>query len=586
MRALRALVLAALGAAWAPAQFLPVGNVNTLIVSPDGALLAGTPGGVFRSSDAGRHWVRTGLIAVNTLALGPEGSVFATTLSGLARSVDGGLSWTESRALNCTYVLAVAPQSASTLYAGTCGQGVFKSTDAGRTWKPVPAGMVPNAVVWDLAFDPTDSNTLYAATGKGIFKSTDAGQHWQTSGDSEGLWTYCVAIDPGNRLHLYAGTNGRGILQSTDAGEHWTRTNSRTIVKHLAIDAAHPDAVYAATQGSGLLKSSDAGRSWARLASGVPDGLVSVLHVTIDAKDPRSVYAGTFGYGVFHSTDAGATWTPLNVGLQSAGILAVAVDPVQSNIVYAGTDSLGIFQSMDGGATWTRRNSRYPGGGKVRALGISAAWPVPRVYASDLGAGTLVTSDAGESWTRTSWTRHWLPQPSNWPDTPSSLAFDPAHAEVIYAAVYAGGVFQSVDGGQSWTAINNGFPNLRIDCVIVDPADANRLFAVGTQSIYRSDDRGQSWTRTPAPAIIRALAIGGEGATAGVWYAGGFGMFKSLDAGQTWTAVDSGLPRPLLVRSLAVDPKASGTVYAGTEGSGLYKTTDGGKSWTALGVAR
>jgi photosystem II stability/assembly factor-like uncharacterized protein len=71
----------------------------------------------------------------------------------------------------------------------------------------------------------------------------------------------------------------------------------------------------------------------------------------------------------------------------------------------------------------------------------------------------------------------------------------------------------------------------------------------------------------------------------GVWYAGGRGMYKSTDAGRTWTTVDTGLPRPVLIRCLAVDPKHPDTVYAGSEGSGMYKTVDGGKTWKAVGVA-
>lgn len=580
MRPFWLFTLAALAAAGAPAQFLPVGDVSAIVVSSGGAgtLLAGTSAGVFRSADGGRQWSRAGLASIDAFAAGPAGTVYAATSFGIAKSTDGGLSWVEGHK-GCAHTIAVSPHNPSVLYADTCGSGILKSTDAGGTWTAVNNGMAPKAVVWGIAVDSTDDAIVFAATGKGIFKSTDAGQSWQSTTSD---WTYCVAFDPGDDRHLLAGTSGRGVFESTDGGTTWTPVASagRVTIGHLVIDAADPATIYAVTDGRGVLKSSDRGRTWAPSNGGLPAGRLRVLRLAMDPRDHRSLYAGTYGFGMYHSADGGATWMPLNTGLQSAGILAVAVDPVQSNVVYAGTDSLGVFRSADGGATWMQVPNSL-GRGLMRAIGISAASPVPRLYVADLNSGVFTSPNRGETWARAPWATAWIAKPVQWPNLPSAIACDPTRPDVLYVSVYSAGIFKSADGGRTWTAINQGIENLKINSVILDPAEPLRLLAVGFQAIYRSDDTGENWVRIRTPFYGRALAI-----APGVWYAGGMGMFKSEDSGLTWVPADRGLPRPVLVRSLAVDPSQPGTVYAGTEGSGLYKTTDGGQSWVPIGAPR
>jgi photosystem II stability/assembly factor-like uncharacterized protein len=240
---------------------------------------------------------------------------------------------------------------------------------------------------------------------------------------------------------------------------------------------------------------------------------------------------------------------------------------------------------LNGGVTWTGASTGFAGAGLIQSMAIAPASPSHRIYAADLNNGMFVSSDAGESWSHADWSRSWIAEPSTWANIPSALAFHPTRAEVVYAAVLGSGVFKSLDGGQSWKPMNTGLNSLNIDALVIDPANPETVFAAGGQAIYRSNDAGQTWTGIFTRFRVRALALGSDRSGAGDWYAGGAGMFKSSDGGHTWTAIDSGFTSPVLIRSLAIDPAHSEIAYAGTEGSGMYKTADGGKSWRLIGTA-
>jgi photosystem II stability/assembly factor-like uncharacterized protein len=147
------------------------------------------------------------------------------------------------------YALAVDPTTPTTLYAGTYGGGVFKSTDGGATWSAVNTGLT-NKSVWALAIDPTAPNTLYAGTYGGVFKSTNGGASW--SAVNSGLTNtavFALAIDPTDSNTLYAGTYGGGVFKSINGGTTWSATGAGpTNVLALAIDPSTPTTLYAGTK--------------------------------------------------------------------------------------------------------------------------------------------------------------------------------------------------------------------------------------------------------------------------------------------------------------------------------------------------
>jgi hypothetical protein len=280
---------------------------------------------------------------VQVLAIDPHtpSTLYAGTRGhGVYRSSDSGVSWS---AIGLTgsqvNALAIHPSTPSTLYAATNGDGVHQSTDSGANWSAINTGL-PNPYVLALAIDPRTPSTLYAGNNSGVFKSTSSGASWNTILPITGVTA--LAIDPRTPSTLYAGTvdiHGGGVFQSTDSGASWTALNGGLTngVALLAIDPSTPSTLYAAggwplcgfgCSGGGLFQSTDSGASWSAINTDL-----NVSALAIDPHTPSTLYAGTAG-GVFHSTDSGATWSVVNRGL-TVGVWALAIDPHTPSTLYA-----------------------------------------------------------------------------------------------------------------------------------------------------------------------------------------------------------------------------------------------------------
>ena len=279
--------------------------------------------------------------------------------------------------------LAIDPAQPGTLYAGTYGGGVFKSTDSGGTWAAVNAGLT-NSYVYALVIDPVSSATLYAGThGGGVFKSTDSGGTWAAV--NSGLANpsvFALAIDPTTSATLYAGTFDRGVFKSIDSGGTWAAVSmglGSPYVEALAIDPSTPTTLYAGTLGPQVYKSTDAGARWAGTGAGPNDywGYGSVFALAIDPVTPTTLYAGTH-YGLFKSTDGGGSWTAIITDLTTI-VLSLAIDPVNPGTLYAGTNGRGVFRSTNAGGTWSPFNAGL-GDSTVSALVVDPSTP-SHIYA-------------------------------------------------------------------------------------------------------------------------------------------------------------------------------------------------------------
>jgi hypothetical protein len=202
---------------------------------------------------------------------------------------------------NYGYVLAIDPSTPATVYAGTDGGAVFKSTNGGGNWTAMDTGLTSN-YGYVLAIDPSTPATVYAGTNGGVFKSTNGGENWTAM--NTGLTNSNVSaltIDPNTPATVYAGTNGGGVFKSTNGGENWTAMNT------------------------GLTNQ-------------------GVFALALDPSTSATVYAGT-NSGVFKSANGGENWTAMNSGLTNQDVSALAVDPMNPSILYAGTEGGGVFKS-------------------------------------------------------------------------------------------------------------------------------------------------------------------------------------------------------------------------------------------------
>lgn len=295
----------------------------------------------------------------NILYLATNDYVFKTRDEGQTwENVSQGM--THSRVI----ALAVDPLLPANVYAGTKGDGVFKSFSGGQRWRSRQVGLggvTITSVVHELKFVPGSSQHLFAATSMGVFETENGGDTWikRMEGMIEVLMVVTVDVDPNQPQTLYAGTSG-GVYKSVDGAKTWEKVNNGLVasdvlkssralsVVKIKIDPHHPETVYAATL-KGLYKTIDGGDSWQRIAESLPDQFLSDL--VLDSAQPDVLYVAS-RQGIHKSMDGGKTWQAMNEGLTNLNIRALAISTIAPQTLYAGTNRAGLFRSRNGGQSW------------------------------------------------------------------------------------------------------------------------------------------------------------------------------------------------------------------------------------------
>lgn len=322
-------------------------------------------------------------------------------------------------------------------YMGTTGGGVWKTTDGGTTWQNISDGYFKTGSVGAVAVAPSDPNMVYVGMGEhaprgvmtsygdGVYKSTDGGQTWKKMGLDLTRHIAGISIDPQNpdivyvaaQGALYAPSEERGVYKSTDGGSTWTKIlyiDEHTGCADLSMDITNPRILYAAMwdhqrtpwqirsggKGSGLYKSTDGGATWLRLEKGLPKEL-GKMGISVSRANPNKVYAliesdtRSEKGGVFVSNDGGKSWTRISKDhstVQRAWYyIEIFADPQDENTVYVLNTS--ILKSIDGGKTWNRVTGSH---GDNHQLWINPDNHKNMIVANDGGAA--ITFNAGQTW--------------------------------------------------------------------------------------------------------------------------------------------------------------------------------------------
>lgn len=279
--------------------------------------------------------------------------VYATGPTIYWHAASNGLS-SDVQALAVAHPPTGTPGLAPTLYAGTWGNGVYRSVNNGASWQPANTGIsLPMSIQGGLAVNPITPTILYAGDyyGNGLYRSKNGGISWTLV--LSGTAIQAVAINPLTPTIVLAGDREEGLYRSVDAGDTWTPISNTTgltdpHIRALAFTPISPNVAYAGA-GQFVFYSEGAGQTWA--AKGTVSSTIQAL--AIHPVTPSLVYVGTFNNGLVRSDDWGATWMPLTNGLPAnAWVTSLAINPITPTILYAGTWDGQVYRSTDSGDSW------------------------------------------------------------------------------------------------------------------------------------------------------------------------------------------------------------------------------------------
>jgi SdrD B-like protein/type IX secretion system substrate protein len=486
--------------------------------------------------------------------------------SGLSVQAAAGGSWTQlgpavvpsgGGGEGRVNVIAIDPSNTAVVWAGTASGGLWKSTNSGSTWS-TGTDNFGTLGISSIAFDPTNSNTMYVATGDadaldtysmGVLKSTDGGVSWNTTGlswtTSQGYSIYSIVPHPVDPNILLA--EGRqGIFRTTDAGSSWVSVMPGNF-KDLEVDPADPTVWYAARYGVGVYKSTNTGVSFTQLTSGLPSSGFTRIAVALSPSQSSTVYAlyvnaNSGFYGLYLSTNSGGSWSlqsnsPQILSWDTSGPndgqgwydLVLQVAPDNPATLYVG--GINLWKSTSGGTSWTSLTNWYSG------------TPKPYVHADQ-----------------------------------HALAFLPGVASTMFAG-NDGGVFLSTNSGVNWTDRSSGIAATQFYRLGGSATNASRVLA-GAQDNGTDRYLTGSWSQVMDGDGMEALIdYSNENIGYGEYYYGA--IYKTMNGGNTFSSIAGSIPDTGgWVTPFIINPLNPRSLYVGE--TGVYKTTNRGSSWTTL----
>jgi photosystem II stability/assembly factor-like uncharacterized protein len=248
--------------------------------------------------------------------------------------------------------MVIDPKTPTTLYVGTWGGGVFKTTNGGENWSAASTGLT-DRVIYSLAIDPMSPNNIYAMTQSIIFKSTNSGENWSDCGkDLSNSSDVPSTIDTPIPSTFYS--SGVNIKDLCEGNPLDTANLDGLQIYPLGIFPSNSTVIYAIWSDSKLYKSLDGGVNWMLVNSELsfaPEGVLSITTIKIDPKTPNTLYAAVDDQ-VFKSTNGGENWSAASTGLTTDRIIYLEIDPKSPNNIYLGIDK-GLFRSENGGENWS-----------------------------------------------------------------------------------------------------------------------------------------------------------------------------------------------------------------------------------------
>ncbi len=549
-----------------------------------------------------------------------------------------------------TVAISGVPSQENVFYMAPNNGGVWKTTDYGRTWNPIfddqPNDPRHSGSIGALAVAPSNPEILYVGSGEGLrrpdlsvgdgmYKSTDAGRTWRHLGQEgaglrEAQQIASIIVDPRNPDRLFVAVQGhpygpnaeRGVYRSLDGGQTFEKVlykDENTGGMDLAFDPRNSQVIFASMwasrrppwttgggyngPGSGLYKSTDGGDTWRQLTKGLPGEAEGIGRIgpAVSPSDPDRMYAwvnAKKGSGIYRSDDAGESWQKMNDEERIYGrgddFGGVRVDPRNKDVIYVANTS--TYRSTDAGKNFNAIKGA-PGGDDYHTIWINPE--NPEIIAIAVDQGATISVNGGQTW-------------SSWYNQPTAQFYHVITDNQFPYWVYGG----QQESGSIGTASRSDFGEITFrdwttigveeyGYVAPDPLHPNLIYG-GKATVF---DRNTGQTRDVSPVVLRTgkyrfnrtAPLIFSPADPHVLYLGSNVLFATRDGGDSWQIVspdlareDPGVPATLgpfvaddpakgkhrgVIYSVAPSPKDANLIWIGTDDGLIQVTRDGGKSW-------
>lgn len=397
--------------------------------------------------------------------------------------------------------LVVDPSDPQRFYFGTLDGQIYTSSDGGQQWRLLSNFNRPKLFMDHIIVDPRDSRVIYVATHRhkepgGFFKTIDGGATWRESPELREEALHSMTQSSKNPDMLLVGSN-RGLWRSMDSGATWTQMDTSSAsnlinVESLAIDPRNTDVIYAGTWYLPY-KTTDGGRTWKNIKNGIIDDS-DIFAIDIDPRAPEHVIASACS-GIYETRNAGDSWHKVQgIPSQSRRTRAILQHPSQAGIVFAGTTE-GFWRSTNGGDSWMLTTSKLL---EINSIAVHPSSP-DTIYIGTNNYGVMVSRDGGKSFAPTNGGYSGRFANNIVPDheQPNRI-----YASTINTATGGGFFFVSTDGGMSWQPSMRNMPNRLITySILQDTRDGNIIYLGTNMGLYRSLDRGVSWSPIGPPKV-------------------------------------------------------------------------------------
>ncbi|HUR97817.1 MAG TPA: YCF48-related protein [Pyrinomonadaceae bacterium] len=522
-------------------------------------------------------------------------------------------------------VVTFDPRDKNRLYISTMDGQIHTSADGGKSWTLLVNLNEPQLILDQLFVDSRDSKVIYTSghRGKfpgGFFKSVDGGATWKESKDlrKEAIHAMTQAKDDPNMLFV---GSSNGVFVSKNSGDDWEKISSSTMpvnLNSMAIDPRKNSTIYAGTNWRPY-KSTDGGQSWRLIKAGMIDDS-DVFAVTIDPRNAEHIIASACS-GIYESFSGGDEWKKIQgIPSQSRRTRDIVQHPTIAGTVYAGTTE-GFWLTTNGGKSWALTTQRNL---EINSIAVHPEEP-NRVFIATNNYGVMVSNDGGKNFTQTN--EHFTSRFA-YSVTPDIAQPGRLYATTQNTASSGGFFFTSMDGGKVWTQAK-GLDINRVSpfAVLQDRVDPNRIFLGSNVGIFRSLDRGISWTliappkpkvvkkapakapvkkavaktppATPSPEAIKPAEQAGpkvvpaftekvkvlaftEDDKNGIFAGTDNGLYRTYDIDKGWEKLPFGEGLNENVFVVYSSPLVPGTIWVGTATSGVIVSKDDGKTWAKV----